>query len=606
MLSMLAQGLPVRRTLEAVATVAAHLQPDARCAILLLNEDRFTLAAEANLKLDDRALLAGISEHSSLAELQAFGQAHFAEVRPLLTQSTELVGIVVIFDFASAAADAQGRRQLDEVCLIATLAIEQKHLTEELSYLAHHDPLTHLWNRAWMEEVVARTLEASDEAGRSTGLILIGIDAFRLFNELLGRRAGDELLRLIAARLMDALEAGSWLARTGGDQFVILMSNLTSDTSVAAFASQLRSWFDKPFLVGDHELIVRASFGTATAGPGECSASELQNRADQALLFAKRCARGRVSSFSSALVKTPPERLLMERHLRFALQKREFEIYYQPQINLASGDLTGVEALLRWKHASLGFISPASFVPVAEELGIIEEIGEWVIWEALRQLEAWRKVGLSNLRLAVNVSALQFARIDFASEVAGRLRRAQVSPQDLELEITETTLMTNFEHGARQLKLLRSLGVKIALDDFGTGHSSLAYLQRLPIDRIKIDRMFVKDISGSDERPALLSSIVQMGLSLGCEVIAEGVETVEQALALSAMNCGEAQGFLFSKPLPPLDLLNWATSHAQRAKSERDRSLSRFVRGQSQTGVERNDDSSLGKPAAPEMLNFAL
>jgi diguanylate cyclase (GGDEF)-like protein len=387
-LSMLAQGLPVHRTLEAVATVAVQLQHNTRCAILLLKDDRFTLAAGVDLRLSDRALLEQISEVSSLSELGSFGHAHCAEVKPLLTQAAELVGIIVIFDFVSANACGQAIRQLNEICLIATLAIEQKNLVEELSYLVHHDPLTHLWNRAWMEEVIARTLEAACETGRSTGLILIGIDAFRLFNELLGREAGDQLLRLIAQRLTETLEPGFSLARSGGDEFVILMPNLHSPARPGAFASQLRSWFDKPFMVGDHELIVRASFGTATAGPGEYLASELQNQADAALLFAKRCTRGRVSSFSPDMAKAPPERLVLERHLRFALQKREFELYYQPQVHLSAGNLVGVEALLRWKHPSLGFISPASFIPVAEEIGIIEEIGEWVLYEAIRQLEA--------------------------------------------------------------------------------------------------------------------------------------------------------------------------------------------------------------------------
>ncbi len=563
-LSALAQGLPIRRTMEAVAAMGAGLQPGSRCAVLLLTENRFTPIAEVDLRPDDRILLQEIAETSSLAELKSFGEAHGVEVKPVLTQTAELVGIIVIFDFSSARAGEQVIRQLDEICLITSFAIEQKNLTEELSYLVRHDPLTHLWNRTCLEEVIARTLDAASATGRFTGIILIGIDSFRLFNELLGREAGDQLLCLVAGRLADALQPDLSLARSGSDEFIILMPNLHSAGGTAAFASQVRSWFDKPFMLGDHELIVRASLGTATAEPGECYASELQNRADQALLFAKRCARGRVASFSADMMKTRPERLIMEKHLRFALQKREFELYYQPQVDLATGDLKGVEALLRWKHASLGFISPATFIPLAEEIGIIEEIGEWVLIEAIRQREAWRKHGLADLRMAVNVSALQFARMDFAAQVAKRLRHSRIQPHELELEITETALMTDFEHGARQIKLLRSLGVQIALDDFGTGHSSLAYLQQLPIDRLKIDRMFVKDISSSDERPALLSSIIQMGLSLGCEVIVEGVETVEQALALSAMNCEEAQGFLFAKPLAPADLLKWIAARSSR------------------------------------------
>ena len=195
---------------------------------------------------------------------------------------------------------------------------------------------------------------------------------------------------------------------------------------------------------------------------------------------------------------------------------------------------------------------------MAEEIGIIEEIGEWVLAEALHQLEIWNASGLSHIRMAVNVSANQFGRPDFATMVAKRLRNTRIDPKDLELEVTETAVMT--DRGARQLELLRSLGIQIALDDFGTGHSSLAYLQTLPIDRLKIDRMFVKDITSSDERPALLATIIQMGASIGCQVIAEGIETVEQALALSNMNCEEAQGFLFSKPLPPSDLVKWMAS----------------------------------------------
>ena len=267
------------------------------------------------------------------------------------------------------------------------------------------------------------------------------------------------------------------------------------------------------------------------------------------------------------MIVTPPERLAMEKHLRFALQKREFELYYQPQIHTPTGELTGVEALLRWKHSSVGFISPATFIPIAEELGIIDEIGDWVIGEAIRWLEFCHESGLNLGRVAVNVSALQFSSGNFASSVAKRLRTARIKPEHLELEITEGAVMTNFEHGLRQLEILRSLGVTTALDDFGTGHSSLAYLQQLPIHRLKIDRMFVKDIVSRDERPPLLYTIIQMGRALGCSVIAEGVETAEQALALSAMRCDDVQGFFFSKPLPAKDLLKWALARAESANT---------------------------------------
>jgi diguanylate cyclase (GGDEF)-like protein len=565
-LSMLAQGLPIARTLAAVAAVAAHLQPGARSAVLLVKDDRLLIAAEYNLRPSDRLLLNKLCAEGGSDAFGHFALLHCVEVRSLVTQSAELVGAVIVFDLKHPEGDNKTSLQLDEVCSIATLAIEQKNLSEELSYRAHHDPLTHLWNRVWMEEEIARALENAVETGRATGLIMIGIDSFRLINGLLGSSAGNELLRRIALRLQDALETGFALARGGGDEFLILMPNLLSDDRARAFASQLLTWFVEPFEIGDHELLVRASVGTAVAAPGACESSELQHRAETAMRHGKKCSRGRVSVFDVSMMTTPPERLVMEKHLRFALQKREFEVYYQPQIHLPTGKLIGVEALLRWRHASLGFISPASFIPIVEEIGLIDEVGDWVVGEAIRQLEIWHRTGLAGIRVAVNVSALQFARGQFANSVARRLRTALIRPEDLELEVTESAVMVNFEYGLRQLTLLRSLGVLIALDDFGTGHSSLAYLQQLPIQRLKIDQIFIRSIKQADERPPLLSSIIQMGQGLGCSVIAEGVETAEQAAALAAMKCTEIQGYLFSRPLPPHELLKWAKARMAAAE----------------------------------------
>ena len=567
LLRMLAQGFPLGRTLEAIADAAARLQHDTSCAILLVEGDGLVIAAEQDLSAADKHLLKRLCLEPGTAALGSLSLQHCATVTPLITHTAELIGAVVVFGLCRTIGEEKIDRELNDICAIATVAIEQRHLVDELSYRAHHDPLTHLLNRVWMEEEIARTLDSSIETGRSTGLILIGIDSFRLVNEVLGTQAGNQLLRLVAVRLLDALEPGFSLARGGGDEFLVLMPNLTTAARVSAFASQLLAWFDKPFEIDDHELIIRASIGTAAAAPGECAADDLQNRADIALRSAKKRARGRACPFTPAMIVTPPERLAMEKHLRFALQKREFELYYQPQIHMPTGEPTGVEALLRWKHSSVGFISPATFVPIAEELGIIDEIGDWVIGEAIRWLEFCHESGLDLGRVAVNVSALQFSSGNFASSVAKRLRTARIKPEHLELEITEGAVMTNFEHGLRQLEILRSLGVTTALDDFGTGHSSLAYLQQLPIHRLKIDRMFVKDIVSRDERPPLLYTIIQMGRALGCSVIAEGVETAEQALALSAMRCDDVQGFFFSKPLPAKDLLKWALARAESANT---------------------------------------
>jgi len=557
-LSMLVRGFPIGRTLGAVAAVAGHLREDTRSAVLLVHEEQLSIAAECELLPGDRDALNRLCAEGGTAELSDFGLKFDAEVKLLITQSAELVGAVVVFGLKGSEVDENIRLQLDEVCSIATLAIEQKHLSEELSYRAHHDPLTHLWNRLWMEEEIARALNHSLETGLSTGLIIIALDSFRLINGLLGSRAGNELLRRVGERLQNAMEPGFAMARGGGDEFFVLLPNLTSSDRVSSFAAQLLAWFVEPFQIGDHELLVRASLGTAVAKCGECDAGELQHRADTATRHAKKSSRGQVAAFDSSMITMPPERLVMEKHLRFALQKREFEVFYQPQIHLPSGSLTGVEALLRWKHPSLGYISPGAFIPILEDMGFIEDVGDWVIQEAIRQLEVWHRAGLEGLRVAVNVSAVQFSRNEFANSVARRLRTASIRPEDLELEITESMVMTDFAHGLRQLTLLRSLGILIALDDFGTGHSSLAYLQQLPIQRLKIDQMFIRRITQADDRPPLLSSIIQMGHGMDCSVIAEGVETVDQARALAAMSCKEIQGYLFSKPLPAAELLKWA------------------------------------------------
>ncbi len=536
-------------TLDAVAAMVARLRPQLRCAILLLEDRGLTVAAQHALQPDDWLLLRALAPLSSLGALSQFASANRFEVKPLLTDAAEFIGVIALFSVGGEVLHSVLESELDEVCWIATLTIEQKHLLEEVTYHAHHDPLTHLWNRLRMEQEIERALTSSTHAGGCTGLALIGIDSFRIINDVLGCEAGDILLQQVAQRLIPALDPSFALARAGGDEFMILMPDLESADEAELISARLLRALSDSFYVGDHELSLRASVGCVAADPGRHSAGEIQGQANIALRYAKKRERGRVAVFSASMARVPPERLVMEQHLRFAIQKREFELYYQPQVDLRTGVLVGAEALLRWRHPSLGFISPGTFIPIAEEIGLIEEIGDWALDEALRYLKRCAEAGLLHLRMAVNVSGIQFSRSDFGASVARKLRKSRVSPENLELEITETVMMSNFEHGLRQLKILRSLGVQLAVDDFGTGHSSLAYLQQLPIQRLKIDRMFVRDISSRDERPPLLRSIIDMSHALGLSVIAEGIETVEQAIALTAMNCEEMQGFLIAKPL---------------------------------------------------------
>ncbi len=557
-LRMLAHGSPLGRTLEALAAIATSIRDGIGCAILLVDDDRLLVAAHHAVNDSDQRLLSRLCRLPVNECLSALRSHKNSEVRTLVTAGAELIGAIVVFSSPNTSPGGKLTSQLDEVCSIITLAVESRHLADELNFRAHHDALTQLWNRVWLEDEITRILDDSRNIGFSTGLIHIGLDSFRVINELLGSQMGNDLLRLVAGRLSKRLQPTWLLARCGGDEFLLLLPDLVSSAQVDDIAAELLDLFQQPFELDDHELLIRASIGTSFASPGECGPDDLLNRAEIALRQAKRSARGRIAAFSPFMISTPPERLEMERHLRFALQKREFELYYQPQLHLPTGRLFGVEALLRWRHPSLGFISPASFIPIAEQIGIIEDIGDWVLGEAIHQLERWRRLGLVSLRMAVNVSALQFSRRDFASAVTRHLRRADIDPKDLELEITESAVMLDLGHAARQLNLLSALGVSIALDDFGTGHSSLAYLQQLPIQRLKIDRMFVKDISSETDRHPLLAGIIQLGFALGCAVIAEGIETAEQAAALANLHCHEVQGFYFSKPLSADDLYLWA------------------------------------------------
>ncbi len=559
-------GVPIFRALDVAAVaaaMAARLRPNLRSAILVLEDEGLLIAAERNLRAADRLALRKLADSQSVSALHDFAHQPGVTVRALVTEAAELIGWIILF--SDLEVDVRElEKQLDEVCWIATLALEQTHLLEDLAYRAHHDPLTRLWNRLRMEEEIDRVWAELSGSGQVVGLVLIGIDSFRIINDVLGCHAGNELLQQIAQRLIPTLDASVSLARVGGDEFMVLLPGLNFPEQVAAANAALLQVFQESFHIGDHELVVRASVGSATGRPGECSAAELQNHANIAFRYAKKRERGRAANFHSSMASIPPERLVMEQHLRFALQKREFEVYYQPQIDLLSGELVGAEALLRWRHPWLGFISPGTFIPIAEEIGLIEEIGDWAIDEALRFASNWKRSAFGKIRIAVNVSGLQFSRADFGSSVARKLRRVDIAPEDLELEITESVVMTNFEHGLRQLNILRSLGVQLAVDDFGTGHSSLAYLQQLPIHRLKVDRMFVKNIVSRNERPPLLASIVQMAHALDLSVIVEGVETQEQAFAVAAMKCEEMQGFLVSKPLAGEDFRRWAQEKAQK------------------------------------------
>jgi diguanylate cyclase (GGDEF)-like protein len=550
---------PFFHTLQGIVRMAARLRPQTRSALLLMEDQGQSLVAGHNLSPADVPLLGDLREKDAPSLLTQWGDLHAADVRPLLTQLGELLGVLVLFRVSNQPADETFERDLDDLCWVATQAIEQKHLSDDLVYHAHRDSVTNLWNRPRIERELDRVL--SQKRG-CIGLAILGLDRFRVINDVLGHHVGDELLRQSAERLTGVLESSCSIARSGGDEFVVLMPNLPGIEQASARARTLIECFRESFTIGDHELAVRATAGVSSGAAEASNTAELYSQASIALRYAKARSRGHLATFERFMVQIPPERLVMEQHLRFALEKREFQIYYQPQVELYSGSLKGVEALVRWNHPSLGFISPEVFIPLAEEIGLIGDLGDWVLEEALDQLKRWSRQGLADIRVAVNISALQFGRANFAASVAQRLRRVDIDGSYLELELTESAIMTNVEHALRQMRLLRSLRVDLAIDDFGTGHSSLAYLRTLPLNRLKVDRVFVRDIVTAEDRPPLLETIIQMGRAVKLSVIAEGVETAAQLAALRALRCDEVQGYWISRPIPGDDLLRWAKARS--------------------------------------------
>jgi len=430
----------------------------------------------------------------------------------------------------------------------------ERELAAKLAYQAQHDPVTSLPNRLLIE---LRLREATIEAaakGQHVGVYFIDVDAFKVVNDTLGHPIGDLLLQQIACRLLAVARPQDTLGRMGGDEFMIVMPGLESRAAAREGAAALLEAMKAPFRVGDHELYTSASIGVSVFPEDGGDAHLLQRNADAALYRAKGQGRNRYQFFDPRITEAARERLEMSSQLRHALANEELELHYQPRVD-RDGRIAGFEALARWRHPKLGIVPPGKFIPVAEESGLIVPIGAWVLREACRQTKAWQEMNLF-VRVAVNVSAPQFAQSEFAATVMNALESNALDARWLEIELTESLLMQNTLDAAAKLDLIRSTGVSIAIDDFGTGYSSLAYLQKLPIDTLKIDRSFVKEIgeSPSESQTAIIRAIASMAQMLGMRVVAEGVETEVQRRFLLGIGVDGMQGYLFSPPRPAADV----------------------------------------------------
>ncbi|NRP89702.1 putative signaling protein [Ensifer adhaerens] len=428
------------------------------------------------------------------------------------------------------------------------IAIDRHLDIAHIAYLAEHDALTGLPNRTLLNRKVVVLLEKASQAGKSLAVAFVDLDNFKLVNDSLGHAAGDELLKVVAQRISAQIKSSGIVSRIGGDEFIIVL-----EENQDPFHERLKAILEgisEPLTIDGVEIRVSCSIGVACSRKHGDTASELFANADMALYRVKESGRNGIQLFTPAMGEEARSKLSRIEELRRAVERNEFVLHYQPQKNISSGQVIGVEALVRWQHPVEGLLLPGTFIPLAEETGLVVLIGDMVLREACRQARAWQDQGLPPLRIAVNVSARQFLENSLIDQVASALQAAGLDPQWLELELTESLIMRDVEGAIERMHALKELGVSIAIDDFGTGYSSLSTLRRFPLSRLKIDRSFIADIPEKAGDMAITSAIVSLGRTLELEVVAEGVETEEQAQFLEGAGCEMFQGFLFAKPLP--------------------------------------------------------
>ncbi|MEH1811780.1 MAG: EAL domain-containing protein [Nostoc sp.] len=428
-------------------------------------------------------------------------------------------------------------------------ARQRQQVEEKIRYQALHDLLTGLPNRLLFNELLSKTLPNATRNGESLAVIFLDLDRFKVINDTLGHTLGDQLLQSVSQRLKDSLRGGDTVARWGGDEFTILLPRVNDIEEVTLVAERILQALEDAFHLQEHELYVTASLGIALLDSNSPDTETLIQHADAALYYAKDKGRNNYQFYSVSLSAKNPELLSLEKSLRYALERNEFTLYYQPRVNIATGEITSMEALLRWQHPEMGLVAPSVFIPLVEESGLIVPIGEWTLQTACSQNKAWQDAGLPPIKIAVNLSLKQFRQPKLVETIAMILQKTGLEARFLELEIMETTAIEDLDFTRRVLEELKQMGIYISIDDFGTGHSSLSRLQLLPLHNLKIDKSFIQYLTQDAKVAHIIQAIVTLGHSLGLKLTAEGVEKEEELEFLKSINCEEVQGFLFYRPL---------------------------------------------------------
>jgi diguanylate cyclase (GGDEF)-like protein/PAS domain S-box-containing protein len=440
---------------------------------------------------------------------------------------------------------------------------ERKAAEQRIMNLAHYDALTGLPNRVLLADRMKVAIQHAARQSRRLAVLFVDLDRFKPINDSLGHDIGDKLLKAVAVRMQASVRVVDTVSRVGGDEFVVLLSEVDIPDDAARVAEKLIFGLSQPYRIDEHELLLTASIGICIYPDNGSQPSILLRNADASMYSAKQGGRNRYQFYSDDMTLRAIERLGLEHDLRGAVERGEVFLVYQPQIELTTSRIIGMEVLMRWRHPTRGLISPVRFIPVAEDSGIILSLGEWALRESCRQARLWRDQGLLDVCVSVNVSAVQLRQTDFAHIVARVLAESGLPPANLELELTESMVMQGVEPALEKLRELDTLGVKVAIDDFGTGYSSLSYLRQFTVDRLKIDQSFVRDLPGNMDAEAIAAAIVAMGLSLGLRIIAEGVETEAQASFLQSVLCREGQGYLYAHPMTADEFQAWVMAWKQ-------------------------------------------